>query len=344
MKGKRCNVAHTAHVRMKISRVSGFVLCVCATFSLGLPGKAIAAAVTLNASDAGGVSSFNGSGNWSDGNAPSAANDYTASSNYNLRTPTTNANYTFAGNSLTLGNGTTGATLLYKGTASGNTITVANLSLNKGLVSNGSGGAASFTLAGNVNLLSGGGTFDMGAAAGSILVNSTITRSGLLSIQDSANTASPTGYVSLTAANSYTGGTKIISNGSLHVDADGALGTGNVTLTSGMITFELGATNNYIADTAKLILSTGLVTNAVNLNFTGSDTIAGLSLDGGTTYLANGTYTASALDTLYGTNAFTGAGTLTVAAVPEPGTWALMLTGGACLLFLRARSRSIASV
>jgi hypothetical protein len=49
----------------------------------------------------------------------------------------------------------------------------------------------------------------------------------------------------------------------------------------------------------------------MNLNFTGTDTVSGISLDGGTTWLPFGTYDTASLDAL-GTGTYAGSGSLMV--------------------------------
>ena len=86
-----------------------------------------AGTVTLTSKDGTGYSSFTGSANWSDKKPPSPGNDYVVASGREMRTPqyyvtsagvTTNA--VFAGDSLTLGDGTSAGMLVIKTTA-GNT-------------------------------------------------------------------------------------------------------------------------------------------------------------------------------------------------------------------------------
>src|SRR5215831_10103320 len=70
---------------------------------LGAATIASAANVALNASDGVGTTSFNAIGHWSNGQAPSGANDYDTAGFF-MRTPgDTVTNYVFAGASLTLG-------------------------------------------------------------------------------------------------------------------------------------------------------------------------------------------------------------------------------------------------
>lgn len=169
-----------------------------------------AANVTLTASNAVGASSFATNVNWSDGQAPAAANDYFVTDGRSFRTVADSASATFAGNSLTLGNGTTAGILIFKNQVSGAVITVNNLTLNNGEIQNGgnSGGlASSVTLAGGVTLATGSSNrFNTGAAGREIIVSGGITGGGSL-------TASGGGSVVLTAANNYSGTTTITGAG-----------------------------------------------------------------------------------------------------------------------------------
>ena len=280
------------------------------------------AQVTMTTDDASGTSSFNGAGTWSNGLAPSSGNDY-VDNGHQLRTPASTGNPMFLGNSLTLSGG---AVMIYKGAGTTDIITVNNLILNNGTVSNYSGSSSSFTLAGNVTLLSGGGDFDINANA-PYKVAAHISGVGALQITSGTQATNP---VVLTGANTYQGGTLVHSMSYLDVQADGALGTGNVSV-SGTLKLESGTTNNYIADTADLILSSTLATGAIDLAFTGTDTIAGLSFNGGTTFVADGTWGAVGSGAQFTSTFFEGTGVLNV--VPEVSTWLLFLGGG---LFLWA--------
>ena len=114
----------------------------------------------------------------------------------------------------------------------------------------------------------------------------------------------------LSASNTYALGTTI-SAGTLVGDADGSFGTNSVTVAnSATLTLTNGVLNNYIGNQAQLILGS---TSTLNLGFIGTDIVGGLSLDGGTTWLPNGIYTAAQLEALPGATV-AGTGSLTVGA------------------------------
>ncbi|MCF7817454.1 MAG: autotransporter-associated beta strand repeat-containing protein [Kiritimatiellales bacterium] len=95
--------------------------------------------------------------------------------------------------------------------------------------------------------------------------------------------------LTLSGANTYALGTTI-SAGTLIGTENGALGSGPVTVVGGA-TLTLGAIN-CLGDQAALTLDG---TSTLNLNFTGTDTVGAISLDGGSTWLTSGTYTAASL-------------------------------------------------
>jgi len=128
------------------------------------------------------------------------------------------------------------------------------------------------------------------------------------------------GTLSLTNSNTFTGGT-LINAGTLIAAHDGALGRGNVSLTASSVTLTLqsGATNNYINDSATLTIA---LNATVNLNYTGTDVVAGLIVNG-----------VSQAPGIYGSSNFSefmGTGTITV--VPEPTTLAMMALGAGLLV------------
>jgi autotransporter-associated beta strand protein len=205
-----------------------------ATLTLLDTHAAKAGAVSLTGSDSIGSSSFNSSGNWSNGLAPSSANDYSVN-NFNLRTPTDSGNtaYTFAGNSLTLLGGS--GTLLVKGNST-DTVIVNNLTIGNattGGIVLGSGNAFTFTLAGNgITLGAAGGTLNANLAAAGIIVSENITGNGPLTVTN--------GLTELLGSNSY-GNTTISTNTTLQIGNGGAgaslSGTGSI-LDNGTLVFD----------------------------------------------------------------------------------------------------------
>ncbi|MFA6172109.1 MAG: glycosyl hydrolase family 28-related protein [Kiritimatiellales bacterium] len=148
-----------------------------------------------------------------------------------------------------------------------------------------------------------GGTMDLNAGARTITVSvdavvaSIISNGGLIK--------SGTKILTLSGANSYAGGTTV-SAGTLLANSDDALGAGGVTVADGAAL--ILQTNAAISDQAALVAGTNAV---LTLDFTGLETVGALSLDGGTTWLTNGTYDAAALGAL-GTGTYTGGGSLAV--------------------------------
>jgi autotransporter-associated beta strand protein len=125
------------------------------------------------------------------------------------------------------------------------------------------------------------------------------------------------GSLQLTSANSYTG-TTVVKGGTLEISAAGGLGSGNVYVQNGaVLTLDSGATPNYIADSADLILS---ASGSMNLNFSGTDTVRSLSTDGGTTFKVAGTYGAPGSGAQHEDSHFSGTGLIRVAGLPSTTT------------------------
>jgi autotransporter-associated beta strand protein len=139
--------------------------------------------------------------------------------------------------------------------------------------------------------------------------NYTLQASDLKPNGSGAVTKISSGTLTLSGASTYTGGT-VVAAGTLSATASGSLGTGNVQVSgSGTLTLS-GA---YLNSAANLVLNSSSI---VNLNFSGNDTINGLSLNGGLSYVAPGTYGSSSSSAANQESQFTGAGVLTVTTTP----------------------------
>ena len=157
-----------------------------------------------------------------------------------------------------------------------------------------------------------------------------ITLSGVLS-GSGGFTKTGTGVLTFSggSANTYSGNT-LISAGVLTLSSGATLGTGNVEIgTSATLTLSLATS---IASTANLVLDSSS-TSALNMNYATFDTVNTLQVN--SVFAAAGTYSSSALNTLFSTSEFQGTGGLII-AVPEPSTWAMMIGGFGFLIFFRS--------
>jgi autotransporter-associated beta strand protein len=152
-----------------------------------------------------------------------------------------------------------------------------------------------------------------------------ISGAGALTVEITAD-----GSFELVGNNTYTGGTTL-SMGLLIANAENAFGTGGMTVADGAEL--ILRRNDTIADAATLILGSASV---FEMDFTGEETVAALSLDDGATFVDVGTYDAAALDGL-GDGTYSGTGSITV--IPEPATLGTLLLGMLVTLIIR-RTRS----
>ena len=255
-----------------------------------------AATVSLTASDQLNYTSFNAPGFWSNGVAPSAGNAYTVTG-LTLRTPPNGGNYTFGGDSLTITNGA----MIFKG-FTGDTITINNLVLNNATVANGAGGGPTFTLAGSVTLSSGGGILDTGLSNRGIVVAAPIVGSGGLTITDG-------GTATLSASNSYSGGTTINAS-TLQLGNNSALSTGGLIVNNGTLdlaTFSPTVTS--LSGSAGTITNSGASAATLTVNQATTTAIFGGTLQNGSGILSlvkNGT----GMLCLTGTNTYSGSTTI----------------------------------
>lgn len=279
-----------------------------------LSGGAVAQAADISLISDG---AFADVGGWSNGAAPTAGNNY-FSQQFRVVTAVVATNLTFAGDRLTIGNGATSGNLGTLFIRNANNTTVSDLRLNNGVIQNGVG--ATPTLLGTITLTGFG------------RINPTNGRNQRINglIQGTGELRVKGGNVALYSGNNtYSGGTLLETDGtgtSLEVRFDGGLGSGNVTMQTGTtMRLNLGATNNYIADTASLIFASGLGASSVTMSFTGTDVIGGLSFDGGTTWAASGTWGAIGSGALNQSSIFTGTGLFNVVSpIPEPSSAAAL--------------------
>jgi autotransporter-associated beta strand protein len=109
--------------------------------------------------------------------------------------------------------------------------------------------------------------------------------------------------LTLSAESDFAGGTTI-SEGTLVATAAGALGAGDVTNNAALTLSSVSCLDAY----ATLVLSSDCT---LTLDYSGTNSLAALSLDGGATYLDTGSYDAAALTSL-GSGTYSGSGVLRV--------------------------------
>ncbi len=184
-----------------------------------------------------------------------------------------------------------------------------------------------FTFLGNDTGNDWSGSMNLSGGARRITADADLTISG--EISNGELTKNGSANLTLSLENAFS--KMLISEGILTATADGALGTGRVSLiNTGTLVLTGGLLNDYVDDTQILALGAG---TTLAMDFIGSDTVYQLTLDNGSTYLAAGTYNAADLTDL-GAGTYTGTGSLTV-VIPEPATLGLLIAMGGGLIGLR---------
>lgn len=306
---------------MRVSKTSLFLAVVAAAF---VSAAALAADVTLTASDGFGTTSFNSAGNWDNAAAPSAGNDY-STGEFILRTPPDDASYTFGGDSLTVDN-TNGYPqgLLYKGTGNTGVITIDNLILDGGFVSHANGPGDLFVLDGNINVLS-----DSSIYAKQGVINVLATISGSATITNPGSDVDGNVLNIMSAANTFAG--DIVNDGRLALTDDAVLnfvigasgvnnsvsGAGPATTFDGDFVFDLGGASSNVGDS-------WTIASAANQSFGATFNVPGFTESGDV--WSSGVYRFSE-----------STGVLTV--VPEPSSLVLLLFAVPATMMLRRAKR-----
>lgn len=222
---------------------------------------------------------FNVPAGWSDQVAPSAEKDYINDGAYHLRTPG-GTDVRFPGRSLTIaGNGqnkgTRYATLMLKLNSNG-VLSIDDLRLQNAVILQGKAGTL-MTLEGGVTLLDG--------AASSVRMNSGTTLNLAAAVTGPGGLRKGSaGVVVLLEANDYAGGTWVDA-GTLRAQVAHSLGTGDVFVADDAV-LELSS-GQAMAWGASLLLASR---STAALSFSGTLSIARLSLDGGSTFVRPGAW------------------------------------------------------
>ena len=322
------------------------------TAALTVPIVSQAANVVMTANDANGATtSFNGDvGHWSPAGAPAAGNNY-STAGFLLRSPNVAGNYTFAGDSLTVGGGSGGGAFsttagnnngfIFK--ATGINLTVNNLILDGSQIRDGNGIGNIATLNGNIHVTANGGAF---FAQDTNIINSAISGSGPLAFGDTASPSAPSECITIFTSGSSTYNGNITFN----VQAGHTAAYSSLQFAPGSImNFLIGANNvnNKFSGTGTLYLG-----GAFNFDLTGADNTvgdswtilgsgvvvnysAGFTLNG---FTQNGTSWDKAANGVdYDFSQTTGL--LTVQAVPEPSVVAMCGLGLAGLVGMVRRKK-----
>jgi fibronectin-binding autotransporter adhesin len=252
-----------------------------------------------------------------------------------LKLTGTNGNSTYSGG-FTLNAGT--LEFGYSQTALG----TGTFTINGGTINNGYGAARTNTnnnaqiWAANFTFGTSGQDLNLGTGTVSLTGNRTVTVStaartltvgGAISGTPYSLTKAGAGILALGGTNDYTGGTFVSAGTLATLSTGGTFGAGNVTLNNTASKLTLGNASS-IADSATLSFISTMATGSINLNFDGTELLAGIYKTNGTpSSIVAGLYTADELNTFFSTTIFTGTGSLQFGAVPEPSTYAAILGG-----------------
>lgn len=235
----------------------------------------------------------------------------------------------------------------------GTTVSAAAINLGGGTLLIG-GNGTNFSTSRAIILNAGGGILDSGASDNvmTFMTGSTVTNGGnLLTLQGSGNGSiadvigngsggvakNGAGTWTLSGANSYTGGTTV-SNGTLQLSGSGTLGPTSGSLTVNGGTLNLGGTNQTVGalngSGGAINSSTGISTLTLGMGGATGAYSGTIANGGGSVAL---TKTGSGIQTLSGTNSYTGAtaingGTLLINGNQSSATGAVTATNSGSML------------
>ena len=184
-----------------------FVVCGLLGVLVAAAGKPLGAAdIVMIGNDAFGTSSFDTGTQWSDGQAPTAGNNF-STAGFLLRTPTGSANYSFAGDLLVvtgdgLSTGPNNQALLWKGSGTTSVLTVNDLLIDGGQLRHAQGDSDQFNIAGNIRVGSLGANF---TTQGPMYVASAISGTETLRIVDNGSGGATRTIFLTSGLNTFTG-------------------------------------------------------------------------------------------------------------------------------------------
>lgn len=293
--------------------------------AVAAPGALQASNVSLTAADSVGTSSFNTAGKWSNGQAPSSANDYFTSA-YFLRTPADTGSgnsYTFAGHSLTLQQPTSsGVRSVIVKSVNGDIFTINNLTnAFGGILENGGSGNVTVTFTGNLYTIAGNSAvyadqgplvigYPLAGATGVILTNGGGNATG---ISYTGNNSAFQGILYLTTLSLGNGGgnTTVNLNGPNSQPGNPATFTPNQIWISGGCTLEDSAGLTFNNSNGGITLAGNATISAT----TGGTVIAEPITDNGSNYtltIAGGGEVTLSTPSTYGGGTTISAGTLKI--------------------------------